>query len=259
MQPVSAVIPAAGRGTRLAPLTPTVPKELLPLGRRPAIYWTLREAAEAGLHEACVVVSPTKPALVEVLRRLDGRHELPRIKLAFQEEPLGLGDAIARARDFTGDGWFAILLPDNLFWGEGPAVAGLLEPHRRTGRAMAGLLDPARDFDPRHSSASYQHLAPGPAEGLFRVTGMDKPAPGERDPDQTYLGIGRYILPPEFHDCVEAVRQRVTGELGDIEALRRLLESHEILATCVPGLRYDLGTWGGYEAAFRRLAREAIE
>ena len=62
-----AIIPAAGHGTRMRPFTSVVPKELLPVGSKPAIHWAVEEAAAAGLTHIAVVVSRAKP-LIEGVR-----------------------------------------------------------------------------------------------------------------------------------------------------------------------------------------------
>jgi UTP--glucose-1-phosphate uridylyltransferase len=100
-----AVIPAAGLGTRLLPLTKSVPKELLPVGRYPMIHWCVAEAAGSGIEEVILIIrrgkeairayfledgpggSPEPPGLTEV-RRL---REMLSFTFVFQEHPRGPG------------------------------------------------------------------------------------------------------------------------------------------------------------------------
>ncbi len=72
----TAVIPCGGLGTRLQPITRWLPKELLPVGLRPVLYWMLDEIADAGLVRAILITSPLKPALEAAARTYPGPLEL---------------------------------------------------------------------------------------------------------------------------------------------------------------------------------------
>src|SRR3954464_1915195 len=125
----TAVIPCGGLGTRLHPITRWLPKEMLPVGLRPVLYWTLDEAADAGLLRAIIITNPHKPMLEAVARNYQGPLEL---EFVAQDHPRGLGDAFLRARDNLGGSSFAALLPDNLFHGPNPTES-VISTYRRTG------------------------------------------------------------------------------------------------------------------------------
>ncbi len=124
----TAVIPCGGLGTRLAPITRWLPKEMLPVGLRPVLHWVLDEAADAGLVRAVVVTNPLKPVLEAAARTYPGPLELEFVP---QDHPHGLGDALLRARDQLEAAAFAVLLPDHLFQGPNPTRA-VIETHRAT-------------------------------------------------------------------------------------------------------------------------------
>ena len=94
------VIPAAGLGTRLRPVTRSVPKELLPIGTRPILQWCLTEALEGGFDEIGIVVSSAKPALETYVREerwkdgllphLEDAARAARVTLFRQDPPAGL-------------------------------------------------------------------------------------------------------------------------------------------------------------------------
>src|SRR5215207_9258789 len=113
----TAVIPCGGLGTRLAPITRWIPKELLPVGLKPLLHWTLDEIAHAGLLHAIIVTNPARPSVESVARNWQGPLELEFVP---QDRPRGLGDALLRARDLLGGSPFIAILPDNLFQGENP-------------------------------------------------------------------------------------------------------------------------------------------
>lgn len=110
------VIPAAGRGTRLAPLTDTCPKELLPVGGRPVLDAARLEAAHAGIDAVTLVVSPRKPAL----RAWAG----DAVRVAVQDTPRGSLDAIACAAPAPP---YAVLYPDYIHGAGQTALRGLVE------------------------------------------------------------------------------------------------------------------------------------
>lgn len=112
-----AVIPAAGRGTRMRPATRVVPKALLTVVDRPAIQYAVEEAARAGAKEAIVVVDFDTGHLISQHFSLEG--PLPglediHLRPVVQEEPLGLGHAVGEAMHMVGDRPFFCLLADDI-------------------------------------------------------------------------------------------------------------------------------------------------
>ena len=126
-----AVIPVAGFGTRMLPLSKSVPKELLPLGNRPAIHYVVAEAIAAGIKHIVLVGHAQKSAIenyfdlnaeLDNQLRVKGKNELAdslnwlpndvTISMIRQGQPLGLGHAVLAARPIIGEHDFAVLLPD---------------------------------------------------------------------------------------------------------------------------------------------------
>src|ERR687889_2529990 len=116
----TAVISCGGLGTPLHPITRWLPKEGLPVGLKPVLYWTLDETAGAGLLRAIIITNPHKPMLESVARNYQGPLELEFVP---QNHPRGLGDALLRARDHLAGPPFLAILPDNLFTGPNPTAA----------------------------------------------------------------------------------------------------------------------------------------
>ena len=83
----TAIIPCGGLGTRLAPITRWIAKEMLPVALRPVLYWTLDEAADAGLLRAIIVTNPLRPVLEAAARQYQGPIEL---EFVAQDHPRGL-------------------------------------------------------------------------------------------------------------------------------------------------------------------------
>ena len=137
----TAVIPCGGRGTRLHPITRWLPKEILPVGLRPILYWTLDEAADAGLLRAIIITNPHKPMLEAAARNYEGPLELEFVP---QDHPRGLGDALLRARDHLGR--LAVPRPAARQPVPGPnPTAAVAATFRATGLATVLLAEIARE------------------------------------------------------------------------------------------------------------------
>ena len=151
----TAVIPAAGLGTRILPATKAIPKELLAIVDKPMIQLVVEEAVGAGVTEVVIVTGPGKPALEEhftpsprleaelerkgktdLLAAVRRVNDLATFTFVMQSEPLGLGHAVLCAKDAIGDEPFAVLLAGRALLGAGA---------RRCARATAGALRRAGD------------------------------------------------------------------------------------------------------------------
>src|SRR5213596_2910896 len=121
MAVTKAVIPAAGLGTRFLPATKAQPKEMLPVVDRPAIQYVVEEAVRAGLRNILIITGRGKRSLedhfdrsfeLEQLKQIREIAEMADIHYVRQGEPLGLGRAVAAARQHVGQEPFAVLLGD---------------------------------------------------------------------------------------------------------------------------------------------------
>ena len=138
-----AVVPAAGRGTRMSPATRVVPKALLPLVDRPALQWVLEEAVACGAHELLVVVSPGVDDLItshfEGMGGLDRIAGLEGVEITWivQKEILGLGHAVLQTREAVDGRPFFCLLGDNIMPPTVPCLEALADAS--DGRSVMAL------------------------------------------------------------------------------------------------------------------------
>jgi len=146
-------VPAAGRGTRLYPLTKVQPKEMMPVGPHPVIDWVIQELAAAEVTEILVITGPDKSALEAHLDPQQGRlpesdrppwlteFDSTRTTVYFtrQNPPGGLGEAVACAQQFIGDEDFVVALGDSVIIAEDGAFLQRLIDAHQAGPAAATL------------------------------------------------------------------------------------------------------------------------
>ena len=146
------VIPAAGQGTRLYPMTRVQPKEMLPIGGRPMIYYAVFEAALSGMEELYMVINRDKDSLRHYIEWGELEKDLkewggaegicsPHITFVDQPAPLGSGEAIYRTREMVGEEPFALMMPDYVLFGSYPALAQMIPLYGRFKGDIVGVLN----------------------------------------------------------------------------------------------------------------------
>src|SRR5215213_5295094 len=245
----TAVIPCGGLGTRLHPITRWLPTEMLPVGLKPVLYWTLDEAADAGLLRAIIITNPHKPMLEAVARNYPGPLELEFVP---QDHPRGLGDAFLRARDQLGGSPFVALLPDNLFQGANPTQA-LLAIYRKTGLATV-LLAEIESREAGTKGATGRASVRKAADGTLRVTAVADKGAGRFDTAGDAVAvtpIGRMAFAGQVLDEFEEVGRKLPAgaELDDVPVLQGLARRDALAGVMSPARFYDVGVPEGYRDA----------
>ncbi|MBM4370475.1 MAG: NTP transferase domain-containing protein [Deltaproteobacteria bacterium] len=269
-----AVIPAGGLGTRLYPLSLAGPKELLPLGDRPAIHHVVAEAAAAGIETIILVLSGSKWAIADYFapperllaglpdddrrRRLEEIIELAasvEIIVVTQRVPRGLGHAVGCAATVTGNEPFLVFLPDDILTPASPGGPSLAAAMRdlggETGQGVLALRHVPGDQVPRYGIAAVDREAP-PWQVLAAV---EKPARADAPSDLAIMG--RYLLPPRAMELLREERPSVLGEIQLTPVLDRLAKEGSLAAVDATPYRYwDLGSLEGFRAANAAMALE---
>jgi UTP--glucose-1-phosphate uridylyltransferase len=248
-----AIIPAAGKGTRMRPFSELVPKELVPLGSRPALHLVVEEALAAGLGEIVVVVAPGK----ELLRRYlevqgeAGAFSRARFTFVVQPEPRGLGDALLCCREVTAGEPFALLLPDNVALSPEHRLADMVAAHRETGKDVLGVLE----LDHRQSGLfgrsglfAGEELRPR-LWRLDRLLGKEpgtlEIAPGEL----VRRTCGRFVCTPRLLEELARRRPTTPGELDEVPAYQRIVADGEAVGWALAPPLFDVGHPDGLLAA----------
>lgn len=226
-----AVIPAAGRGTRLERITLVTAKELIPLVDRPAIDWIVKEAISAGIEEICIVTSVNK------LASLNAHTEDLPIKVTYliQSKPKGLGHAVQVAQNWCGDEPFALVLPDDLVLGD-PILGRLVEHVRTTGNSALALTEV-----PAEKAHLYGVAAGTNLDGVVKIDELVEKPPRGSEPSN-FSVTGRYVLTPEIWPLLENVQPGVGGEIQITDALRGLAQQGRLAGLVTKGQRHDLGS-----------------
>ena len=248
-----AIIPAAGLGERLHPVTKVLPKEMFPVGRNPAIEWVIAEAVNSGCREIAVVISPRKQVIREYLEN-HSRIPLKFCELTFiiQSEPLGLGHALILAKEFTAGQPVAILLPDDLTTGPRPPLVQMKDAFTRMGGAVFALVpDDASENIPRWSER--WHLIKA-EEQIYKVQPSRKRAPSDQETIR-FAGIGRYLLSPECLDYASTLLDKHRqSPLDDGDIFEFMCAADKPVHGYVfEGRRFDISTVAGYIDALQTL------
>ncbi|MHC4498715.1 MAG: sugar phosphate nucleotidyltransferase [Planctomycetota bacterium] len=267
-----ALIPVAGKGTRLMPLTSVVPKALFPLvdggGRiKSVLHVICEQAMDAGANKIGVVVSPWQDEMIRryfaVVERDFGR--LPAgIEYIKQSSPKGFGDAVLQGRNFVGDEPFLLLLGDHIQLaenGRSPCSVQVAQAFEAANAvAMVGMQEISKDELSKVGAAKGVPIG----QDLYRCSCIvEKPDMSTareklvtdglaRD---TFLGhCGIYIFSPEIFDCIAQVsttaqKRAKEVELADAQALLLKKYPERYYLYKIAGRAYDLGTPGGYAHA----------
>ncbi|CAM4068177.1 MULTISPECIES: UTP--glucose-1-phosphate uridylyltransferase [Tsukamurella] len=272
--PKTAVVPAAGLGTRFLPATKTVPKELLPVVDTPGIELVAEEAAAAGAERLCIVTSPGKDGVVAhfvedlvlegTLEKRGKKAMLDKVRRApnlihaeavIQDKPLGLGHAVACVEPVLDDDEdaIAVLLPDDLV-----LPIGVLTTMAKVREKRGGSVLCAIEVTPEQISsygAFDVEIVPDAANpDVLKVNGMVE-KPKAEDAPSNYAAAGRYLLDRAIFDALRRIEPGAGGELQLTDAIALLIsEGHPVHVVVHRGTRHDLGNPGGYLKAAVDLA-----
>ncbi|WP_204081204.1 UTP--glucose-1-phosphate uridylyltransferase [Mycobacterium riyadhense] len=264
--PFTAIVPAAGLGTRFLPATKTVPKELLPVVDTPGIELVAEEAAAAGAERLVIVTSEGKDGVVAhfvedlvlegtleargkkaMLAKVRRAPALIKVESVVQAEPLGLGHAIGCVEPTLSDDEDAVsvLLPDDLV-----LPTGVLETMSQVRALYGGTVLCAIEVSPEEISAygvfDVEQVPDADNPDVLKVKGMVE-KPRASDAPSMYAAAGRYVLDRAIFDALRRIDRGAGGEVQLTDAIALLIaEGHPVHVVVHRGSRHDLGNPGGY-------------
>ena len=263
MKPVrKAVIPAAGLGTRMLPISHAVPKEMLPIVDLPAIYHLVREAVDSGITDILIITNRDKDIMedffdlsaeynnalsqkgkTEELQMLYDIAHMANVYFLRQKETSGLARAVGCARSFVGDEPFAVLYGDDVIFSEVPVCRQLMDAYERYGKSVVGVKAVAPEWIRKYCSLKVTKIEG--EQSLYYCDDMiEKPKEGEEFSNLSILG--RVLLTPDIFDIIDRLLPGAGGEYQLTDAMASLARSEGVYALEFEGTRYDLGSKIGF-------------
>lgn len=267
------VVPAAGLGTRLMPLTESVPKEMLPLGQTPVSLGVLLEAAEAGVRDVVFVLAEGKAPLRQWLESQEGRWPF-RLHTAVQPSPRGVRDAVERGRALLPPGPYAVLFPDYVHLPDQSGLRQLIRAWRargersmaigvyqvlahhvgimgRTSRVRFTAADVPGEALQRGAGEASAASVPGPAPGCSARVGLLESGSASVGAWHTTFAEVRGAAYEDALGWVlaqqgEATQGRDASDVAHLAALRRLVSLGEFWGVRLSGDVLDMGIPSGY-------------
>ncbi len=258
------LFPVAGYGTRFLPVTKSMPKEMLPILDKPLIQYGVEEASAAGLRDIGFVTGRGKRAIedhfdvsyeledqvkgTEKERALLGIRDLINectFSYTRQVQMKGLGHAILCGRPLMGDEPFAVVLADDLCFGEGGGVlAQMLEIFAQHRTSVVAIEEVPAEITHQYGVIAGDEVS----KDLYSVSNMiEKPEPGTA-PSNLAI-IGRYILTPDIFEILGQTPPDKRGEIQITDALVEQAKQGGVLAYRFKGKRFDCGSLAGYVQA----------
>lgn len=257
-----AIIPAAGLGTRMLPVSAAVCKEMLPIVDLPAICHLVEEAANAGITDILIITNRGKDIMedffdlspeyeealiakghLDEIERLREIADLANVYFLRQKEALGLGHAVGRARSFVGDEPFIVMYGDDVIFSKTPVCGQLMEVYEKYGRPVVGVKPVAPELIRKYSSLKVE-----PVEGETNITYctdmIEKPLPGREFSNLSILG--RVLLTPDIFDIIDALEPGAGGEYQLTDAIAKVAREGGVYALEFEGERFDLGSKSGF-------------
>jgi len=250
-----AIIPAAGLGTRVLPITKSMPKEMLPIVDKPAIQYIVEEAVKAGITDILIITNRGKGLIedhfdhsielenilekrgrTDTLKELNHLANLANIYYLRQRETRGLGDAVLRAKKFVGDEPFAVLYGDDVIVGEIPAIKELCEAYETYGKSVVGIKEVPDDLIVKYSSMKVSALS----DKNYEITDMIE-KPSLETKFSNFSILGRCVLDYEIFQILERTPLGVGNELQLTDAMKEIAVTKGMVGVDFSGKRYDMG------------------
>ena len=257
-----AIIPLAGQGTRLLPLTSVIAKELLPINGKPGVEYIIEECIQAGIKEIIFIISKKKEIIKKyfyndkyyknILKKKKDKRILKeykkilkykkKIKFVYQNKPLGTGDAVLKAKKLIKDKYFLMLLPDDLIVKKN-CSKDMISVHKRFKCSVMASMKINRKTVNRWGIYSVKSIINN--NNFFINDVIEKPE--IKNAPSNNAVIGRYILPSKIFDKLKNQKKGKGGEVHITDSIRKLIkEGDKFIGHKFKGKYLDCGTMNGY-------------
>ena len=266
-----AIIPLAGLGTRLLPLTSVFAKELLPINGKPGLEYIIQECIDAGIKEIIFIISKKKMMIKKYFyndkfyKELIKKKKDPRIideykkilkyrkmiKFVYQNKPKGTGDAVLKTKKLIKDKYFLMLLPDDLIIKKNCSKSMMITHNKYNSSVMACMTVKKKTvtrwgiykINKRLNKTDYS---------ISDV--VEKPS--LKNAPSNKAVIGRYILPKSIFLKLKNLRAGKSGEVHITDAIQSLIRDNEaFVAHNFVGKYLDCGTMKGYINSSKEIGK----
>lgn len=270
-----AVIPAAGLGTRMLPISYAVPKEMLPIVDVPAIYYLVEEAVKSGITDILIITNRGKgaiedffdisPEYIDTLlkkgreadaKRIQDIAKMANVSFIRQGKATGLAHAVKKAEGFVGDDPFVVLYGDDIIFSEEPTSKLLIDAYERYGKAAVGVKRVSKSDLKKYCSLKVERV-PGEEKISYCTDMIEKPREGEEFSDLAILG--RVLLTKDIFKKIDALTPGACGEYQLTDAMAKVAREEGMYAVEFPGERYDMGSKLGFLKANTVMGLENAE
>ena len=257
-----AIIPAAGLGTRMLPISAAVCKEMLPIVDLPAVCYLVEEAAKSGITDILIITNRGKGVMedffdlspeYEKALAAKGRDEdiamlrrianMANVYFLRQKETKGLGHAVGRARQFVGEEPFVVLYGDDIIFSKTPVCRQLMDVYEKHGKSVVGVKPVKKELLSKYCSLKVQSIE-GESRLSYCTDMIEKPLPGQEFSNLSILG--RVLLTPDIFDLIDSLEPGAGGEYQLTDAIKRQAQTEGVYALEFEGDRYDMGSKIGF-------------
>ena len=257
-----AIIPLAGLGTRLLPLSSVIPKELLPINGKPNLEYILEECIESGIRQFIFVVPKNRPSIKKyffndnfykkIIKKKKNEKRLKKvfkrikryqkmIKFVYQNKPEGTGQAVLKCKKYIKGSHFLMLLADDLIIKKNCSKE-MIALHKRTRGSVIATKKVERKTVSRWGILGFKNRS----KNSFLINEViEKPKLSESP--SNYAIIGRYILPKKILSVLKNQGKGKGGEIHITDAKKTLVKRNEkFYGNIFKGKYIDCGTLEGF-------------
>ena len=266
-----AIIPLAGLGTRLLPLTSVFPKELLPINGKPGIEYILDECIEAGIKEIIFIISIKKflikkyfyndkfykdiikkkkdPRIINEYKKILKYKKM--IKFVYQNKPKGTGDAVLKTKKFIKNKFFLMLLPDDLIIKKNCSKDMIKIHNKYKSSVMASMKVSKKSV----SRWGIYNLGKKLSKNNFLINDVVE-KPSKKNAPSNKAVIGRYILPRSVFKHLSLQTTGKGGEIHITDSIQLMIKQGEkFIAHNFMGKYLDCGTMSGFINSGKKISK----
>ena len=265
-----AIIPLAGLGTRMLPLTSVIPKELLPINGKPNLEYILEECLQAGINEFIFIISKKKNSIkkyffndffykqiikkkgdkriIEEFKKIKKYQKM--IKFVYQNHPRGTGDAVLKCKKYIKGNYFLMLLPDDLIIKKNCSKE-MIKLHKK----LKGSIIATKKVDKKTVSRWGILSVKNKKKYHFQINDVVE-KPSIKKAPSNFAIIGRYILPTKIFREIKKIKPGRNSEIHITDAIKKMIyNGTKFYGNIFKGKYLDCGTLDGYISSGKNITK----